>query len=128
MGVIIVSYYATMRYLILIHLILIVLNIVPQILQFACAFNLQPGPTNSLFATASMILMQSSGGFGGGSGGSLEPPSGTKLFHFHGEFYEKLGKMLKTNPLLMDLNPLPEILDPPLQSSLLFKVYASVLE
>ena len=34
-----------------------------------------------------------SGGFRGGSGGSLEPPSGTKLFQFLGEIYEKLGKM-----------------------------------
>ena len=34
-----------------------------------------------------------SGGFRGGSGGSLEPPSpyGIKLFHFHGEISEKLG-------------------------------------
>ena len=30
-----------------------------------------------------------SGGFRGGSGGSLEPPSGAKLFQFHGEIYEK---------------------------------------
>ena len=36
----------------------------------------------------------------------LNPPSGTKLFQFHGEIYEKSGKMLKTNPLLMDLNPI----------------------
>ena len=46
-----------------------------------------------------------SGGFRGGSGGSPEPPSGAKLFHFHGEIYEKSGKMLKTNPLSMYLNP-----------------------
>ena len=46
-----------------------------------------------------------SGRFRGGSGGSPEPPTGTKLFHFHGEIYEKSGKMLKTNPLFMDLNP-----------------------
>ena len=46
-----------------------------------------------------------SGGFRGGSGGSLEPPSGTKLFRFHGENYGKSGRMLKTNPLFMDLNP-----------------------
>ena len=35
-----------------------------------------------------------SGGFRGGSGGSLEPPPppyGIKLFHFHGEISEKLG-------------------------------------
>ena len=35
----------------------------------------------------------------------LNPPLGTKLFQFHGEIYEKSGKMLKTIPLLMDLNP-----------------------
>ena len=35
-----------------------------------------------------------SGGYRGGSGGSLEPPSGTKLFQFHGEIYDKSGKML----------------------------------
>ena len=46
-----------------------------------------------------------SGGFRGGSGGSLEPPFGSKLFQCHGEMYEKSSKMLKTNPLLMDLNP-----------------------
>ena len=45
------------------------------------------------------------GGFRGVSGGSLETPSGTKLCQFHGEIYEKSGKMLKMNPLLMDLNP-----------------------
>ena len=33
-----------------------------------------------------------SGGFRGGSGGSPEPPSGTKLFQFNGEIYEKSGK------------------------------------
>ena len=35
----------------------------------------------------------------------LNPPSGTKLFKFHEEMYEKPGKKLKTYPLLMDLNP-----------------------
>ena len=50
-------------------------------------------------------MFYNSGGFRGGSGGSLEPPSGTKLFQFHGEIYEKPGTMLQTNPLLMDLNP-----------------------
>ena len=49
------------------------------------------------------------GGFRGGSGGSLEPPPppppGTKLFQFHGEIYDKSSKMLKTNPLWMDLSP-----------------------
>ena len=49
--------------------------------------------------------MTISGGFRGGSGGSLEPPFGSKLFQFHAEMYEKSGKMLKTNPLLMDLKP-----------------------
>ena len=41
-----------------------------------------------------------SGGFRGGSGGSLEPPSGSKFFQFHGKIYEKSGKMLETNPPL----------------------------
>ena len=36
--------------------------------------------------------------------GSLEPHSET-LFQFHGDIFEKSGKMLKTNRLLMDLNP-----------------------
>ena len=39
-----------------------------------------------------------SGGFRGGSGGSLEPLSETKLFQFHGEIYENSGRMLKMNP------------------------------
>ena len=46
-----------------------------------------------------------SGGFRGGSGGSLEPPCGTLLFQFHVEIYEKSGKILETNPLLVNLNP-----------------------
>ena len=46
-----------------------------------------------------------SGGFRGGSGGSLECPSGTKLLHFHGEIYAKSGKILKMNPQLMDSSP-----------------------
>ena len=67
---------------------------------------------NGLLVTCQ--IYNSSGGFKGGSGGSLEHPSGTKLFQFNGEIYEKSGKMLKTNPLLMDLNSPPEILDLPL--------------
>ena len=38
-----------------------------------------------------------SGGFRGGSRGSLEPPSGTKLFHFHGEFQYILFEIRQTN-------------------------------
>ena len=34
-------------------------------------------------------LLDISGRFRGGSGGSLEPPTETKLFQFHGEIYEK---------------------------------------
>ena len=64
-----------------------------------------------------------SGGFRGGSGSSLESRTGIKLFQFHGIIYEKTGKRLKTNPLWMDLNPLPEILDPPLTWAQLFKIY-----
>ena len=66
-------------------------------------------------------------GFRGGSGGSLEPPSGTKLFHFHGEIYENSGKMLKTNSVLVDLNPLPEILDPPLNVPMLICLVSQLL-
>ena len=44
------------------------------------------------------LKWESSGGFRRGSGGSLEPPSRTKLFQFHAEIYEKSGKMLNTNP------------------------------
>ena len=62
------------------------------------------------------IFSYFSGRSRGGSGGSLELPSGTKLFQFDGVIYEKSGKMLKTNPRLMDLKPPPhpKILDPPL--------------
>ena len=34
----------------------------------------------------------------GGSGGSNEPPLEPKLFHFHGEFQEKIDKLHKSNP------------------------------
>ena len=39
-------------------------------------------------------------------------PSGTKLFQFRGEIYEKSGKMLKNTPSWWIWTPLPEILDP----------------
>ena len=39
----------------------------------------------------------------GGSGGSLKHPSGNKLFQFRREIYEKSGKVMKTNTLLMNL-------------------------
>ena len=83
---------------------------------------------------------KTSGGFRGGSGGSLEPPSETKLFQFHGEIYEKSGKMLKTNPLVMDLNPtsrnpgsapenllLISILHNPVIESFIFFLYQNML-
>ena len=46
----------------------------------------------------------------------LNPTLEPNYFNFMGK-YEHVGKMLKTNPLLMDLNPrpLPKILDPPLK-------------
>ena len=47
-----------------------------------------------------------SGGFRGGSRGSLEPTSGSKLFHFHGEFQYILFKIRQKNPPLVNLNPL----------------------
>ena len=71
------------------------------------AANLRQISPHATFMRPIIILFTTlpSGGFRGGSGGSLETPFGSKLFHFHGEMYEKSGKMLKTNPLLMDLNP-----------------------
>ena len=43
-----------------------------------------------LSESADSLVVLSSGGFRGGSGGSNEPPLQPKLFHFHGEFQEKL--------------------------------------
>ena len=48
---------------------------------------------HSVNAVLSILTQQSqsdSGGFRGGSRGSLEPPSGAKLFNFHGEFQDIL--------------------------------------
>ena len=39
-------------------------------------------------------------------GGSIEPPFETKLFHFHGEFLEKSGKMNKQSGKSNNSNPL----------------------
>ena len=50
-----------------------------------------------------------SGRFRGDSRGSLKPPSGDKLFHFHGEFQEMFCETKLTNP-----PPSSEILDPSL--------------
>ena len=47
--------------------------------------------------------------------GSLEPPSGTKLFHFYWEFKEILSEIRLTNPPFLHLNPLLKILGPPLK-------------
>ena len=46
-----------------------------------------------------------SGAFRGGSRGSLEPPSGSKSFNFHGEFQEILCEIRQTNLLFLHLNP-----------------------
>ena len=54
-----------------------------------------------------------SGGIRGGSGGSLEPPLLNQTISLSRGNLLKSGKMLKTNPLVMDLNPLPEIIDSP---------------
>ena len=54
---------------------------------------------NSMISHMSVTFTSGlSGGFRGGSGGSLEPPSGTKIFQFHGEIYEKSGKMMDLTP------------------------------
>ena len=60
-----------------------------------------------------------SGGSRGGSGvqtigGSNEPPLEPKLFHFRGEFQEKLVKLHKSNPRQLIWTPDPKILDPAL--------------
>ena len=47
-----------------------------------------------------------SGGFRGGSRGSLEPPSGPTLFRFHGEFQKIVCEIRQTNPPFLHLNPL----------------------
>ena len=57
-------------------------------------------------AVFSNSKFQASGGFRGGSRGSLEPPSGAKLFHFHREFQEILCETRLTNPPFLHLNPL----------------------
>ena len=36
---------------------------------------------------------------GGSRGGLLEPPFEAKLFHFHGDLFEKLGKTEKRTPI-----------------------------
>ena len=53
-----------------------------------------------------IFMPYGSGGFRGGSRGSLEPPSGPKLFHFHREFQEILCEIRQTNPPFLHLNPL----------------------
>ena len=54
-------------------------------------------------------------GFGGGVLNPNPTPFGSKLFHFHREFLEKLGKLIKSNPTLQIWTPYPKILDPPLK-------------
>ena len=57
-----------------------------------------------------------SGGSSGGSWGSNEPLLQPKLFHFHGEFQEKLVKLHKSNPPQLIWTPDSKFLDPPLNS------------
>ena len=54
------------------------------------------------------MLLIFSGGSRGGSGGLLEPPFEAKLFHFHGDLFEKLGKtnICFNEPPFVNLNPL----------------------
>ena len=72
-----------------------------------------------------LIIDQSSGGSRGGSGGSNELPLEPKLFHFHGEFQDKLVKLHKLNPPQLIWTPDPKILDPPLQALLTSKPKAA---
>ena len=41
-------------------------------------------------------------------------PFETKLFHFHGELYKNLRKLIKSNPPEQIWTPYPKFLDPPL--------------
>ena len=63
-----------------------------------------------------VLIFPSSGGSRAGSEGSNEPPLEPKLFHFHGEFQEKLVKLHKSNPPQLIWTPNPKILDLPLPS------------
>ena len=56
-------------------------------------------------ACLKQFILRISGGFKGDSGGLPGPHFVTKLFQFHGEIYEKSSKMLKTNPISMELKP-----------------------
>ena len=58
-----------------------------------------------LHDTKVYLICNNSGGFRGGSRGSLEPPSGPKLFHFHGKFQETFREIRQTNPPFLHLNP-----------------------
>ena len=52
---------------------------------------------------------KNSGGSRGGSGGSNEHPLEPKLFHFHGEFQEKIGQSAQIEPPSANLNPRSKI-------------------
>ena len=60
---------------------------VPSIYNEVSVFRYHPSrtPTSCCPGPEKIYNVHDSGGFRGGSGGSLEPPSGTKLFQFHGE-------------------------------------------
>ena len=61
--------------------------------------------------------MQICGRFRGGLQGPVNtpPPLVSILFHFHGEFLENIGKMVKSTPHQQIWTHCPKILDPPLQ-------------
>ena len=50
----------------------------------------------------------------------VQTPLEPKLFHFHGEFLEKLVKLQKLNPPQLKWTPDPKLLDPPMSSILFY--------
>ena len=61
--------------------------------------HLVPACSFVFFCSSVWCLMRAAnGGSRGDSGGSNETPIEPKLFHFHGEFQEKLVKLHKSNP------------------------------
>ena len=49
-------------------------------------------------------------GSGGSRGGAFEPPFEPKLFHFHGEFQEKIGQTAQIEPPQL-IRSAPDLID-----------------